>query len=156
MNIQITINNMRRPRSPTIAHFDKSDYSSQFNRKRQRRQVAGAVVQGLVGGNGPAPGLTPSGRKSTAQPRPKLQIPPRGIGPIAEPNNNDGKQIASRQFSAMFIASIRSYGIRTNISLVQQCSAVEVEELTRIPGIFSSEIWCKPGRRSTLLRPRRN
>ena len=28
-------------------------------------------------------------KKSTAQPRPKLNIPPRGIGPIEEPNEND-------------------------------------------------------------------
>jgi hypothetical protein len=29
------------------------------------------------------------GKKSTAQPRPKLDIPPRGIGPIEDPNEND-------------------------------------------------------------------
>lgn len=29
------------------------------------------------------------GRKSTAQPRPKLTVPPRGIGPITDPNEND-------------------------------------------------------------------
>lgn len=29
------------------------------------------------------------GRKSTAQPRPKVQIPPKGIGPIRDPNEND-------------------------------------------------------------------
>jgi len=29
------------------------------------------------------------GRKSTAQPRPVLNVPPRGIGPIANPNEND-------------------------------------------------------------------
>ncbi|KAL3918256.1 MAG: hypothetical protein SGARI_007514, partial [Bacillariaceae sp.] len=29
------------------------------------------------------------GRKSTAQPRPVLNVPPRGIGPIVDPNDND-------------------------------------------------------------------
>ena len=29
------------------------------------------------------------GRKSTAQPRPVLNVPPRGIGPIVDPNEND-------------------------------------------------------------------
>ena len=98
MNIIFNSNNidiMRRPGSPSIEHLRTSASYVQLNRKRQRRQVAGAVVQGLVGGAGAGnasgpPGLTPSGRKSTAQPRPKVQIPPRGIGPISEPNNNDG------------------------------------------------------------------
>jgi hypothetical protein len=78
---------MRRSRSPNCVMFGKSFTVDQFGRKRQRRQVAGAAVQALIGGG--APGVTPSGRKSTAQPRPKVQIPPRGIGPIAEPNPND-------------------------------------------------------------------
>merc|ERR1711935_637973 len=30
-----------------------------------------------------------SRRKSTAQPRPVLNVPPRGIGPINDPNKND-------------------------------------------------------------------
>ena len=91
MNIILPLsdNIMRRPGSPSIENLNTSAFYGKMNRKRQRRQVAGAVVQGLVGGGAPA-GLTPSGRKSTAQPRPKVQIPPRGIGPIAEPNNNDG------------------------------------------------------------------
>lgn len=48
-------------------------------RKRQRRQAAALVVQSFV----------TMGKKSTAQPRPTLNIPPRGIGPIEEPNEND-------------------------------------------------------------------
>ncbi|KAL7568220.1 hypothetical protein ACA910_004220 [Epithemia clementina (nom. ined.)] len=91
-------------------------------RKRQRRQAAGALVTGLfAGGNngypsqgaasavavvseetnngspvphGSAPGKSlaekkAAKKKSTAQPRPEIQIPPRGIGPIYEPNCND-------------------------------------------------------------------
>ena len=54
---------------------------SQFNRKRQRRQAAGVAVQSLFSNN--------MGRKSTAQPRPVLNVPPRGIGPISDPNEND-------------------------------------------------------------------
>ena len=85
------------------------------HRKRQRRQAAGALVTGLfAGGNNPSPASAPSSsegktvtpssqastsgkaspekktkKKSTAQPRPEIQIPPRGIGPIHEPNDND-------------------------------------------------------------------
>lgn len=55
---------------------------SQYNRKRQRRQAAAVVVESLWNNN-------TAGRKSTAQPRPVLTIPPRGIGPIVEPNEND-------------------------------------------------------------------
>eukprot|EP00542_Grammatophora_oceanica_P003635 CAMPEP_0194068710 /NCGR_PEP_ID=MMETSP0009_2-20130614/87242_1 /TAXON_ID=210454 /ORGANISM="Grammatophora oceanica, Strain CCMP 410" /LENGTH=585 /DNA_ID=CAMNT_0038721833 /DNA_START=148 /DNA_END=1905 /DNA_ORIENTATION=- len=56
--------------------------------KRQRRQAAGLVVSSfLPGGNNNTPGG--GGKKSTAQPRPKLHIAPRGIGPIADPNKND-------------------------------------------------------------------
>ena len=50
-----------------------------YNQKRQRRQAAGVVVQSLLD----------TGRKSTAQPRPVLNVPPRGIGPISDPNEND-------------------------------------------------------------------
>lgn len=75
----------------------------QMNRKRQRRQAAAIVVESLWnngtnsssnGGNNdnetggssrPASGQ----RRSTAQPRPVLTVPPKGIGPIADPNVND-------------------------------------------------------------------
>lgn len=64
----------------------------QFNRKRQRRQAAAIVFQSVIGnsnGNNNKAAPTGSNRKSTAQPRPALQIPPKGIGPIADPNAND-------------------------------------------------------------------
>mmetsp|Transcript_17701 Transcript_17701/g.43636 ORF Transcript_17701/g.43636 Transcript_17701/m.43636 type:complete len:555 (+) Transcript_17701:1464-3128(+) len=58
---------------------------SQFtNRKKQRRQAAAGVVQSMMGSNGGT-----SARKSTAQPRPDIVVPPGGIGPIADPNEND-------------------------------------------------------------------
>jgi len=50
--------------------------------KRQRRQAAATLVQSF-------PSWTGVGKKSKAQPRPAVQIPPRGIGPIEEPNQND-------------------------------------------------------------------
>lgn len=71
-----------------------SNYYPQYNRKRQRRQAAALVVESLWndgGGNetsGNKTSTTP-GRKSSAQPRPVLNIPPKGIGPIADPNLND-------------------------------------------------------------------
>mmetsp|Transcript_1714 Transcript_1714/g.4687 ORF Transcript_1714/g.4687 Transcript_1714/m.4687 type:complete len:623 (-) Transcript_1714:108-1976(-) len=75
-------------------------------RKRQRRQTAGALVTGLFGSNNnnnnnttdaaaaaegasPVAGKKGNRKKSTAQPRPEIQVPPRGIGPIYEPNVND-------------------------------------------------------------------
>jgi len=78
----------------------------QYNRKRQRRQAAAVVVESLwnnnsnSGGNSTNPAstymnrigtatTTSAGRKSTAQPRPVLNVPPRGIGPITVPNEND-------------------------------------------------------------------
>uniref|UniRef100_A0A7S3P3Z1 DUF6824 domain-containing protein n=1 Tax=Amphora coffeiformis TaxID=265554 RepID=A0A7S3P3Z1_9STRA len=62
-------------------------------RKRAKRQTAGALVAGLLGQQTQSqpsqPKVTPSGKKSTAQPRPAVTIPPRGIGPVMEPNDND-------------------------------------------------------------------
>jgi len=66
-----------------------------YNRKRQRRQAAAIVVESLWNNNSNSndtsdnkTSTTPT-RKSTAQPRPVVNIPPRGIGPIADPNVND-------------------------------------------------------------------
>ena len=58
-------------------HLDNAQYS----RKRQREQTAAIVVKSLGSRN--------LGRKSTAQPRPVLYVPPRGIGPTIHPNVND-------------------------------------------------------------------
>lgn len=57
-------------------------YDAQFyhRQKRQRKQAAGALV---------VDSLFSTGKKTTAQPRPALQVPPRGIGPIRHPNQND-------------------------------------------------------------------
>jgi len=70
-----------------------SNLYPQFNRKRQRRQAAAIVVDSLwnngSGNNNDTGGSSTPARKSTAQPRPKLTIPPKGIGPIADPNVND-------------------------------------------------------------------
>mmetsp|Transcript_25332 Transcript_25332/g.37404 ORF Transcript_25332/g.37404 Transcript_25332/m.37404 type:complete len:534 (-) Transcript_25332:243-1844(-) len=48
--------------------------------RHKRKQAAGSLVMD---------GFFSTGKKTTAQPRPVLQIPPRGIGPITEPNKND-------------------------------------------------------------------
>ncbi len=69
------------PYSPYFYQYYNHD-PSQYNRKRQRRQAAAVVVESLWNNN-------TMGRKSTAQPRPKLTVPPRGIGPIVDPNEND-------------------------------------------------------------------
>ena len=60
------------------------------NLKRQRRQAAAAVVTSSFSFNNNATNANNNmGRKSTAQPRPVLNVPPRGIGPIVDPNDND-------------------------------------------------------------------
>jgi hypothetical protein len=97
---QIIIN-MRRPRSPLTPQY----IAGQYGRKRQRRQQAASVVQSLWGDN--------MGRKSTAQPRPDLQVPERGIGPIEEPNQHDvlcgrGGRINSHTGNIQFRDAIQS------------------------------------------------
>ena len=89
-------------------------YIQDNDRKRQRRQTPGNVlIQTLFNrgnnsaaaapmGNGNYPVSGPGGasaaqnaikaakkKQSTAQPRPKIAIPPGGIGPILDPNIND-------------------------------------------------------------------
>jgi hypothetical protein len=61
------------------APFYFSSIGMNSSRKRQRRQAAALVVQSFI----------TMGKKSTAQPRPSINIPPKGIGPIDEPNEND-------------------------------------------------------------------
>ena len=88
-------NNNYYPPHPYYYHYDYySDLYPQFNRKRQRRQAAAIVVDSLWNNgsgnnNNDTGGSSTPARKSTAQPRPKLTIPPKGIGPIADPNVND-------------------------------------------------------------------
>mmetsp|Transcript_3938 Transcript_3938/g.6994 ORF Transcript_3938/g.6994 Transcript_3938/m.6994 type:complete len:354 (+) Transcript_3938:1021-2082(+) len=92
---------MRRP-YPFTYPYDMSNLSypqyycyvpdaQQYNRKRQRRQAAAVVVESLWNNNSNNSDTAASnmGRKSTAQPRPVLNVPPRGIGPIQDPNEND-------------------------------------------------------------------
>lgn len=85
------------PQPPLVSpySFPPSPYDSQLQywpyntipqdmqRKRQRRKAAGNLVSNLI------TGVTSVGKKSTAQPRPVIQVPPRGIGPIYDPNCND-------------------------------------------------------------------
>lgn len=67
-------------RTPVILHDDLLlQRCPKQNSKRQRRQTAGTLLSNLLKTNKP----------STAQPRPEIQIPPRGIGPVYEPNRND-------------------------------------------------------------------
>ncbi|CAB9503502.1 Nitrilase family, member 2 [Seminavis robusta] len=68
--------------------------------KRQRRQAAATVVQNFASWSG-------VGKKSKAQPRPEVLVPPRGIGPVAEPNQNDvlcgrGGRINSHEGNVQF------------------------------------------------------
>lgn len=100
-----------------LDYLDSNHYP-QYNRKRQRRQAAAIVVESLWNGNskddtsGDKTSTTPT-RKSTAQPRPVLTIPPKGIGPIADPNVNDvlcgrGGRINSHAGNVQFRDTIHS------------------------------------------------
>mmetsp|Transcript_10533 Transcript_10533/g.11969 ORF Transcript_10533/g.11969 Transcript_10533/m.11969 type:complete len:230 (+) Transcript_10533:266-955(+) len=93
------------PYNNVADQLDSSCVSQQYNRKRQRRQAAAVVVESLWNNNSNTSSgntsisttnnsrngtaTTASDRKSTAQPRPVLNVPPRGIGPITDPNEND-------------------------------------------------------------------
>ena len=116
---QTSTSSSKAPSSSTTARrkhpaSSQSHSSSFLNRqKRQRRQAAGALVTGLFSGGNKNAGNNSSShhnsvtvgmdtsssssnnnkgttkKKSTAQPRPQIQIPPRGIGPVHEPNEHD-------------------------------------------------------------------
>jgi hypothetical protein len=72
--------------------FAANNSKDQFNRKRQRKIAAAAafapdsIWNNNNNNNNQGNNM---GRKSTAQPRPVLTVPPRGIGPIVDPNEND-------------------------------------------------------------------
>lgn len=73
---------------PPPQYYYYYDYDpSQYNRKKQRRQAAAGVVESLWGNN--TSQTNSMGRTSTAQPRPVLNVPVGGYGPVAEPNEND-------------------------------------------------------------------
>jgi len=99
---QVVKSPRKHPPSNNATFLDRQN----AQRKRQRRQTAGALVTGLFGSNNnnnnnttdaaaaaegasPVAGKKGNRKKSTAQPRPEIQVPPRGIGPIYEPNVND-------------------------------------------------------------------
>jgi hypothetical protein len=65
------------PCSPPSTHQNNKQYS----RKRQLEETVAVVDQSLWSRS--------MGRKSTAQPRPVIRVPPRGIGPTVDPNVND-------------------------------------------------------------------
>jgi hypothetical protein len=119
-----------------IAH-----YNSLPSPKRQKRQAAGLVVQSFF-----APG-----KKSTAQPRPSVHVPPRGIGPIKEPNVNDvlcgrGGRINAHegnvQFRDIVQANKKEYLAKTTKKLEKAHIAARIVEHIRTmnpPGRFLKE-----------------
>lgn len=110
-------------------------------RKRQRRQAAALVVQGFF----------TMGKKSTAQPRPAVHVPPRGIGPIADPNPNDvlcgrGGRINAHegnvQFRDIVAANKKEYLAKTTKKLEKAHIAARIVEVIRTmdpPGRFLKE-----------------
>ena len=91
------------------------------------------------------------GKKSTAQPRPQLHVPPRGIGPIQEPNVNDvlcgrGGRINAHegnvQFRDLVNANKKNYLAKTTKKLEKAHIAAGLVEHTRSmnpPGRFLKE-----------------
>lgn len=110
-------------------------------RKRQRRQAAALVVQGFF----------TMGKKSTAQPRPAVHVPPRGIGPIEDPNPNDvlcgrGGRINAHegnvQFRDIVAANKKEYLAKTTKKLEKAHIAARIVEVIRTmdpPGRFLKE-----------------
>jgi hypothetical protein len=109
--------------------------------KRQRRQAAALVVQSFFN----------MGKKSTAQPRPAMHVPPRGIGPIAEPNENDvlcgrGGRINAHegnvQFRDIVMVNKKEYLAKTTKKLEKAHIAARIVEFIRSmdpPGRFLKE-----------------
>jgi hypothetical protein len=91
------------------------------------------------------------GKKSTAQPRPQLHVPPRGIGPIQEPNENDvlcgrGGRINAHegnvQFREVVNANKKQYLAKTTKKLEKAHIAAGLVEQIRSmnpPGRFLKE-----------------
>ena len=115
-------------------------------RKRQRRQEAAVLVpQSFF-----AMGFT-IGKKSTAQPRPAIIVPPRGIGPISEPNENDvlcgrGGRVSAHegnvQFREIVAANKKEYLAKTTKKLEKAHIAARIVEQFRTmnpPGRFLKE-----------------
>ena len=91
------------------------------------------------------------GKKSTAQPRPKLHVPPRGIGPVADPNQNDvlcgrGGRINAHEGNVQFRDIVQShkkvYLAKTTKKLEKAHIAARIVEQIRSmnpPGRFLKE-----------------
>jgi len=128
-----------------------NDYYSelQYNRKKQRRQVAAGVVQSVLGGTSNP--TNSSGRKSTAQPRPEIVIPPGGIGPIANPNESDvlcgrggriNSHVGNRQFREVILSRKKEYLAKTTKKLEKaHIAAAIVNDIRSMqpPGRFLKE-----------------
>eukprot|EP00538_Stauroneis_constricta_P012986 CAMPEP_0119550948 /NCGR_PEP_ID=MMETSP1352-20130426/4365_1 /TAXON_ID=265584 /ORGANISM="Stauroneis constricta, Strain CCMP1120" /LENGTH=603 /DNA_ID=CAMNT_0007596941 /DNA_START=149 /DNA_END=1960 /DNA_ORIENTATION=+ len=120
---------VRRPFGPSnTPHFTVTE---KYSRKRQRRQAAAVVVQSLWTNNSNAAGAPPptnaGGKKSTAKPRPEIVVPPRGIGPIVDPNINDvlcgrGGRINSHAGNIQFREMVQS---RKKIYLAKSTEKLE-------------------------------
>lgn len=110
-------------------------------RQSKRRQGAALVVQSFFD----------MGKKSTAQPRPKLHVPPRGIGPVQDLNRNDvlcgrGGRINAHegnvQFRDIIAANKKHYLAKTTKKLEKAHIAAALVELVRgmnPPGRFLKE-----------------
>lgn len=109
--------------------------------RSKRRQATALVVESFF----------TMGKKSTAQPRPAMHVPPRGIGPIAEPNENDvlcgrGGRINAHegnvQFREIVVANKKEYLAKSTKKLEKAHIAARVVEYIRTlnpPGRFLKE-----------------
>jgi hypothetical protein len=96
-----------------------SNNKDHFNRKRQRKLAAAATIVPDSIWNNSVNNNNNMGRKSTAQPRPVLYIPPRGIGPIVEPNEND--VLCGKSALILFPRKLKRLGMSILKPLVHFC-----------------------------------
>jgi hypothetical protein len=110
--------------------------------KRQRRQAAATLVSNVSNWTGVG------GKKSKAQPRPQIQIPPKGIGPIQDPNQNDvlvslvvgiKQSKASRQAGIPFFSQVLTPILLTTCHLFFPYSVDEEVELILTKAMFNFE-----------------
>jgi hypothetical protein len=114
-----------------LSHTRKLDKQ---DRQRQKRQTAGTLVQKLWGKT--------KKKTSTAQPRPEIVIPPKGIGPVSMQEINENDVLAGRggrinahignvQFRDMVAARKKDYLAKSTKKLEKAHIAAEVVRIIR-------------------------
>ena len=75
--------------TPTMGSSCHPHKLQNHGRRQQKRQTAGNMIGNFLKGGGGGGGNGGRKKTSTAQPRPQILIPPKGIGPVHDINAND-------------------------------------------------------------------